>query len=157
MPGPLLLAFCPRRWGTIRPDRRRRLGLQTKHEVSSHPSGGRTDMMFTHPVDAFPVFRMEVDPQSLATMRNAEAMQTPSVQKKVAGFHVLAQRRRQVAGSLASETAAGGPWQGQPVILDMIYMIRAGRTYTITLMTTPRTQRLDLKTFKHILDTLRWS
>ena len=49
--------------------------MQTKHKVSSHPNGGRTDMMLTHPVDAFPVFRVEADPQHLVTMRNAEARQ----------------------------------------------------------------------------------
>lgn len=132
-------------------------GWQTKHEVQSHPNGGRTDMMFTHPADAFPLFRVEVDPQRFGTMRNAGAMQALFVQKRVAGFRVLAQRRRQVAGSPASETAAKGPFQGQPVILDMIYTIHAGRIYTITLMTTPRTQRPDLKTFERILGTLRWS
>ena len=43
------------------------------------------------------------------------------------------------------------------MILGMIYTIHADHIYTITLMTTPRTQRLDLKTFKHILGTLRRS
>lgn len=132
-------------------------GWQTQHEVKSYKDGGHTDMMFTHPADAFPLFRVEVDPQRKATMRNAAAMQVAFVQQQVGGFHVLAQRQRKVAGSPASETAASGPFQGQPVIMDMIFTIHAGRIYTITLMTTPRTQRPDLKTFERILGTLRWS
>ena len=132
-------------------------GWQTQHEVKSYKDGGHTDMMFTHPANAFPLFRVEVDPQRKATMRNAEAMQALFIQRQVAGFRVLAQRRRPVAGSPASETAATGPFQGQPVIMDMIFTIHAGRIYTITLMTTPKTQRPDLKTFDHILASLQWT
>lgn len=132
-------------------------GWQTQHEVKSYKDGGRTDMMFTHPNGAFPLFRVEVDPQRQATMQNAEAMQALFIQKQVGNFRVLAQRQRRVAGSPSSETAAIGPFQGQTVIMDMIYTIHAGRIYTITLMTTPRTQRPDLKTFERILGTLQWS
>lgn len=132
-------------------------GWQTRHEVDTHPDGGSTDMTFTHPPGAFPLFRVEVDPQRRASMQGAEAMQAAFIRGRMAGFRVVAQRLRRVAGSPASETAAGGPYQGQPVLLDMIYTIHAGRVYTITLMTTPKTLKTDLGTFDHILGTLRWT
>ena len=132
-------------------------GWQTRHEVRAYPDGGRTDMMFTHPPGAFPLFRVEVDPQRRATMQNAEGMQAAFIQGKMAGFRIVQQRLRRVAGSPASETAAVGPFQGQQVLLDMIYTIHAGRVYTITLMTTPKTLKADLSTFTRILGTLHWA
>ncbi len=132
-------------------------GWQTRHEVKAYPDGGKTDMMFTHPPGAFPVFRVEVDPQRRATMRNAEAMQAAFIQGKMAGFRVVQQRLRTVAGSPASETAAVGPFRGQRVIVDMIYTIHAHRVYTVTLMTTPRTLKADVGTFTRILGTLHWT
>jgi hypothetical protein len=132
-------------------------GWQTRHEVEAHRDGGSTNMMFTHPPGTFPLFRVEVDPQRLATMRNAEAMQAAFIQGKMAGFRVVQQRLRTVAGSPASETAAVGPFGGQRVIVDMIYTIHAHRVYTITLMTTPRTLKADVGMFMRILGTLHWT
>ncbi len=132
-------------------------GWQTRHEVVPFRGGIGTDMMYTHPPKSFPLFRIEVDPQRQATMQNAEAMQAAFLQAKVPGFHLAAQRLRRVAGSPASETAAGGMFEDQQVMMDMIYTIHAGRIYTISLMTTPKTVKADLKTFEHILGTLRWT
>jgi hypothetical protein len=132
-------------------------GWQTSHEVHPQAGGYSTDALYTHPFDALPLFRVEVDPQRAATMQTAAAMQAAFIQRKMPGYRVLGQRRRHVAGSPASETATTGPYQGQPVILDMILTIHGGRNYTITLITTPKTVRADLKTFEHILSTLRWT
>ena len=103
------------------------------------------------------MFRIEVDPQQGATMADAPALQAAFVRTQVAGARVLEQRRRPLAGSPASETMASAPFQGRPVLMDMIFTIHNGRCYTVTLMTTPQTAVADLKTFGGILSTLRWS
>ncbi len=132
-------------------------GWQTQHETHTQPDGWSTDMMIAHPPNAFPVFRMEVDPQGRATVQSAEAMQAAFIQKKVPGFRIIEQRLWHVAGSPASETAAGGSFQGQMVIMDLLYTIHSGKGYTMTLITTPKREQEDMKTFTHILNTLRWT
>lgn len=131
-------------------------GWQTTHDAKTYSDGWPTDRIYSHPPGAFPLFRVEVDPQGRATMKDAEAMQARFVQQTVPGFRVLQQRMRSVSGSSASETAAVGTFQGRPMLLDMIYTIHAGRGYTLTLMTPPTAMKTNLKTFANILNTLRW-
>lgn len=132
-------------------------GWQTHTEVKRYSNGTRTDMMWSHPPDAFPVFRIEVDPQGKATPETAPAMQSLFLGQKMPGFRRLAQRPRRVAGVSGSETAAEGMFKGWRVVLNMIYVIHAGRGYTLTLITPRGEEQADGATFDRILGTLHWT
>jgi len=134
-------------------------GWQVQHEWKPyHDRLGRgTDMMFAHPKNHWPMFRVEVDPQGKATMESVPTLFRMFVSTHFPSFRQADQTLCVLHGVETMQTRGWATFQGKNMWIDMLFTITNGKNYTITLLTPADKAKPSEAAYCKIITSLRWT
>jgi hypothetical protein len=115
------------------------------------------DVVVINPPKRLPLLKVEVEPAGGATLAQAGANTIVQMKRACPDYRMLGQRTRLLAGQPSVETMGCMRFQGVGVVTDTIFTTRAGRDYTVTLLTTSAQLHGSITSFLAILKSFRWT